>query len=267
MKKIIINSLIKILKIIKGQDTWESLYKLALKQMNYGNGGDFDKSGELNVIKYINEKLFNETKIIIFDVGGNNGDYATELASFFSTKAIIHSFEPSSSAFHALVEKTKNINNLISNNFGLSDFEENLLLYTNIEGSVWASVYQRDLERYGISLDKSELIKLTTIDNYCEENKIDRINFLKLDIEGHELKALNGAKQMINNKKIDFIQFEFSSANIDSRTYFHDFYLLLKNNYQLYRITQNNLFDLKEYQETYEVFTTTNYLAVKKSNN
>lgn len=259
-----IKILIKALELIKGQDSWESILKISLTHMNYGNGGDFDKSGELNVLKHIKEKLDKNLSLIIFDVGGNTGNYAKALSDFFKARAIIYSFEPSKKTYELLSEATKNIQNIISINIGFSDKENNQLLYTNHDGSVCASVYKRNLERFGISFDKSEEIKLTTIDNYCAKNNIDRIHFLKLDIEGHELEALKGAIQLINNRKIDFIQFEFGQCNIDSKTYFLDFYYLLKNNYHIYRILKDGLFELKEYQEIYEIFKTTNYLAIKK---
>ena len=79
-----------------------------------------------------------------------------------------------------------------------------------------------------------------------------------------KLKALNGAAQMINSKQIDVIQFEFGGCNIDSRTYFKDFFYLLKDNYQIFRILKNGLFEMPTYKETYEIFITINYLAVRK---
>jgi hypothetical protein len=82
-----------------------------------------------------------------------------------------------------------------------------------------------------------------------------------LDIEGHELNALKGAKEMINKNAIDFIQFEFGGCNIDSRTYFQDFFYLLKNKFKIYRILTDGLFEIVEYKETHEVFITVNYLA------
>ena len=83
-------------------------------------------------------------------------------------------------------------------------------------------------------------------------------------IEGHELKALKGAARMINEKKVDVIQFEFGGCNIDSRTYFQDFFYLLKDNFTIYRILRDGLLEMPTYQETHEIFITINYLAVKK---
>jgi hypothetical protein len=97
-----------------------------------------------------------------------------------------------------------------------------------------------------------------------QEKNVEKIHFLKLDIEGHELKALNGVKEMIGNRKIDFIQFEFGGCNIDSRTFFQDFFYLLKDNNTWYRILKNGLFEIPEYKETCEIFITAYYLAIIK---
>ena len=256
-----------LLKNQLGKKRWQKIYeymfRIALEGMNYGNGGDFKISGELNVLKYIQQKYKDEKSLTIFDVGSNIGQYSKTVSDFFNSKAIIHSFEPSKKAFELLLNTVSDRTNIIPNNIGLSDIEKDLILYTNVEASGLASVYQRKLEHYRIFMDKSEPIKLSTIDNYCQYNNIDKIHFLKLDIEGHELSALKGAKLMIDNKKIDFIQFEFGGCNIDSRTYFQDFYYLLKDKYRIYRIVKDGLFEISDYNETSEIFTTINYLAEK----
>ena len=48
-------------------------------------------------------------------------------------------------------------------------------------------------------------VELTTIDEYLKINNIERINILKLDIQGSELNALKGAEVALSNKKIDII--------------------------------------------------------------
>jgi hypothetical protein len=72
---------------------------------------------------------------------------------------------------------------------------------------------------------------------------------------------LNGANQMLQLGKIDFIQFEFGGCNIDSRTFFRDFYHLLNEKYKIYRILKNDLIEINQYSEMNEIFITTNYLA------
>lgn len=257
----------KFLGIETFQPFYNSLFLLSLKGLNYGNGIDFKSSGELYVLKYIFTQFQNDQPLTIFDVGANVGNYSKELSNIFQSKALIHSFEPSKNTFDLFLQTTKNIKQIIPNNFGFSDIQESKLLFTDATGSGLASIYNRKLQHFGLAMDKSEKINLSTIDVYCKLNKIDRIHFLKLDIEGHELSALMGATQMINSKKIDFIQFEFGGCNIDSRTYFQDFYYFLKDNYRIYRILKNGLYEIDSYKETLEIFITVNYLAIKKSKN
>ncbi len=266
MKRIMLFFLKRNAGKLKMQKLYETLFQLSLTGMNYGNGGDFNESGELNVLKLIKEKLGAEKELTLFDVGGNVGNYSKALHDFFDKdNATIHAFEPSGKTFEMFIKNTKGLSNIIPNNFGFSDKESSLSLFTDNEGSGLASVYQRNLAHFGIAMDKMETIQLKTVDNYCQENKIGKIHFLKLDIEGHELSAIKGAKQMIADKKIDFIQFEFGGCNIDSRTYFQDFFYLLKDNYRIYRILRDGIMPIDQYKETNEIFITINYLAVRVS--
>lgn len=115
-------------------------------------------------------------------------------------------------------------------------------------------------------MDIGEEIEIKTIDEFCSENEIRHIHFLKLDIEGHEKSALNGASKILSSGCVNFIQFEFGGCNIDSRTYFQDFYYQLKEDYKIFRIVKDGLFEIKHYKEIYEIFITTNFLAEKRTN-
>lgn len=103
------------------------------------------------------------------------------------------------------------------------------------------------------------------MDDIIEEYKIERVDFMKMDIEGHELEALQGAKKSLKNKVIRALTFEFGIRNINSRTYFRDFYELLSSlDYQIYRILPSSqLMHIKEYYEDREYFRgATNYVAI-----
>ena len=263
MKRIITRLLKGNLGKKRMQGFYETLFRLALKGMNYGNGGDFKESGELNVLNYIQNKFKHEKSFTLFDVGANIGNYSKVLADFFGKTAIVHAFEPSSFTFEKLRENTAGRSGIITNNFGFSDYDDKVLLYTNKEASGLASVYQRNLAQMSISMEKSEEILLFTADNYCLENNINRIHLLKIDVEGHELNVLKGAAKLLSDGAVEFIQFEFGGTNIDSKTYFRDFYNLLKDRYRLYRIVKDGLYEVKQYKITQEVFVSTNYLAEK----
>lgn len=238
---------------------WQKAYKASLIGMNIGNGGNLDNSGERNALIYIKNHLIQKEDPVLFDVGANQGHYALELLKYF-TKAQIHCFEPANQTFQTLSSNVQ-APNVILNNFGASDkCSESILYSSGGENSGLASLYNRECFEQNVS----ETIKLDTLDHYCSERQISYIDFLKMDVEGNELKALYGAKEMLKSQKIGLIQVEFGGCNIDSGTYFRDFWNLLHQDYQVYRILRDGLFEIEEYMETLEIFTCTNYLFVSR---
>ena len=248
----------------KFQKIFEDLNKLSLIGMNIGSGSDLRYSGEKFALGYINDSFKSLDEVILFDVGANVGNYSMALKEVFGEKSMIYSFEPSRKTFERLQSNIGGKTRINLYNLGFGDKNAKTLLFSNSDESGLASVYKRRLDHFNINMNKSEEVEIKTLDFFCEEHKIGHIHFLKLDIEGHEKKALDGSSKMLESGAIDFIQFEFGGCNIDSRTYFQDFYYLLKDNYKIYRIVKDGLYQIKQYKEMYEAFTATNYLAEKK---
>lgn len=69
---------------------------------------------------------------------------------------------------------------------------------------------------------------------------------------------------MLEEQRIQFIQFEFGGTNVESRTYFRDFWYLLSPDYILHRIVGNGLCRIDAYSEFLEIFVTANFLAERK---
>jgi len=241
---------------------WKKLHKLSLFGMNIGPGGGVDQSGERWVMKYIASRLTGSATF--FDVGANKGDYASALLDGFGSQASVYFFEPSKLTYSLLKDRLQGQKNVQVFNFGFGDDESTLSLYSDKEGSTLASLYPRDLNHVGINMDAVETVELKTIDGFCAEQNIEHIDLLKLDVEGHELNALKGAGSLIESSSVDFIQFEFGGCNIDSKTYFKDFFLSLKPNYKIYRILRNGIYPVVEYNEYLETFLTANFLAISR---
>lgn len=246
------------------QPFFERLHRLSLRGMHVGEGAGLKGTGEQLVLKYVREKTKNEKQVTIFDVGAMHGGYTKMASQVFGKAARIFAFEPSKAAFSTLKVTSGDIDNLQILNFGFGDRNSSITLYSDPERPGLSSVYNRNLDHFGKSLSDKEVVELKTIDQFCKTEKIEKIHFLKLDVEGHELKALQGASEMLNSGKIRFIQFEFGGCNIDSKTYFQDFFYLLKDNYRISRIVKDGLFEIKNYQESYETFKTTNFFAEYK---
>jgi len=245
------------------QKLFENIHYVGLLGMNYNNA-EFETNGELHLINYLQKETDGQKDLVIFDVGANVGNYTENLLKAFQTQAKIYCFEPSKLTFEKVQERFKNSIQVNCFHAGMGEKEEQLTLYSDKDLSGFASVYQRDLAHHQQTMDMSEEISILALDGFCESNKIDWIDFLKLDVEGHEIAVLKGAEKMLSGKKIKYLQFEFGGCNIDSRTYFRDFWNILHQDYQLYRVAKNGLQPINQYSEKLEVFSYANFFAVMK---
>ncbi len=257
-------TLYSIMRRRKFQTLWGWLHKMALLGMNIGSFGSVHESGEIRVLELVKRNLPMDRKGIVFDVGANVGKYTREIVSHFGGDVLVYCFEPSEKSFTKLTENVRVYENVKPYRFGFGEKEEAVMLYSNEECSGLASVYKRRLEHFGIAIKYNEEVMLKKLDDFCKEKNIIGINLLKLDVEGHEYPVLKGAGKLIASKRIDFIQFEFGGCNIDSRTYFQDFFYFLGPNYNIFRVVRDGLVPIETYREMYEIFITTNFLAVLK---
>ncbi len=246
----------------KWQPYFNLLQRFATAGMNYGNGSRIEISGEKNAIVYVASKLIGNN-LVIFDVGANSGGYAFALLDVFANRAVINCFEPSLATFNKLSKNLSSNNNVVLHTLALSNSTGDAILYGQQANSAIASLVQTEVsEKYGNRTE--EVVHLATVDHFCNANNITQIHFLKIDVEGNELKVLEGAKAMLQAKNIRFIQFEFGKFNIDSRTFFRDFWSLLHTDYRIYRIVVDGLYEIKKYTTALEIFETSNFLAELK---
>lgn len=231
-----------------------------------GAGSEVETSGERAIFSLLRQRV--KDSCIVFDVGANRGQFlGATLAAFPDGRCDVHCFEPGVGTFRLLSEHHRAVPNVHLNNVAVGKEQGEATLWYDQEGSGTASLTRRDLAHFGVRFDNSETVTTTTLDAYCVEHGIPRIDLLKLDIEGHELDALDGAAKLFRRRAIGMVMFEFGGCNIDTRTFFRDFWHFFGNTgMQLYRITPSGYLDLlTRYAEPLEQFRTTNFLAVAAS--
>ncbi len=204
--------------------------------------------------------LESKNNLLCIDIGGNKGCYTEEIIKRFP-KARVIIFEPSKKNINILKKKFKK--RVTIEGFAISNKNKITTLYSDKSGSGLASLTKRNLDHFKINFKYSESVKTIKFEDYWKKKlNSQKIDIVKIDIEGNELNALESFGNSLNF--ISLIQFEFGGANIDSRTYFRDFwYFFKKNNFKIYRITPFGTNLINHYAETHEFFVYTNFVAKK----
>ena len=172
---------------------------------------------------------------------------------------IIHAFEPNTEEFEILNKKFQVNKNIHLNNIGVSEISEtrelnvtvnsgNSSFYKINKNTDWIKIrskqFDTDQENF---IKKIQKINCETLDEYCSKNKIKEINLLKVDTQGYEDKVLSGAKNLINNKNIEFIELEIMLDDVYEKTMsFYEIERLLLNNYKLYGVDYQGFKNLSE---------------------
>jgi len=264
MKKLLLYISKPILGKKRHQSFLHKLHYWVLLAENFGQSAYIETSGEIYLLRLVKKYYSNIENLIFFDVGANIGEYSKHVLDLFQDSITLYSFEPAKSTFNKLASNLSSYRNAICCNIGLGNNSQKLTLYSNNVSSGQSSLFKRDMSHWNSenSLQLEEEVNIVDALQFCQNNHISYINFLKLDIEGNELNVIKSIKPMIDDEKVDFIQFEFGVCNVDSKVFFKDFYYLLINNYDLFRIVKNGLHPITEYNEINEIFLTINYFAV-----
>lgn len=241
------------------------IYHLAMRLDNSGNC-DFDTNGEQKFIRELFEELKTKTQITLFDIGGNVGDYTQMLfegAGDTTQNFTIHVFEPTQYCFDKLSNRFDDAR-IVLNRVACSDSSGGGEIYYDVKGSGLASMYQRNLNRYNNELNINEEIKTERLDEYMEQNEIKHIDFMKVDVEGHEMVVFEGMGCYLNSDFVDYIQFEYGGANLDSMISLMNFYELFESKgFRLTKVMPGGL-QIREYESFLENFEYSNYVAISE---
>ena len=237
-----------------------ALSKRLMKSQGFGAGSSSRTSGESGVFRLI--APVGGAAPVLFDVGGHKGDYTHAfLQAHPNGRAIV--FEPSAAHFALLRDRLQQTANVTLHQCALGAERAELPLYKNADVTGLASLTQRRLDHIGIAMDKVEIVKVATLDAIAASLAIDRIDLLKIDVEGHEMDVLRGAARMFAERRIGCVQFEFGGCNLDTRTTLQDFYYFFKGVGFAIAVVQpsGRVQPLGVYDEFYEHYRTTNFVA------
>ena len=185
-----------------------------------------------------------------FDVGAHKGETTILFSNNFKIGSC-HLFEPIHDNFEKLnenINKSRKINKCYKNNFALGEENLKTSIKTVFETSsstlnqinTSTNYFKRKKKILNLFDKNAKIIENEVIvksaKEYVIENKIDKINLLKIDVEGYEYHILNSLESYLKNIKI--ILFE------------HHYDLMIKKKYKFRDI--NNLLNTNNFKQIYK---------------
>mgnify|MGYP001449673741 CR=1 FL=1 len=143
---------------------------------------------------------------IVFDIGGYVGDFTSLIYEKYKCKVYI--FEPSQVFYKTCIERFKDNKNILCFNYGLSDSEDELSLSNENEAS---SITKN------INNKNSETVKIRKFSNVFKELRINKIDLLKVNIEGSEYNLIPHMIEENLIEKINNIQIQFHIFITDAK--------------------------------------------------
>jgi FkbM family methyltransferase len=157
---------------------------------------------------------------LFIDIGAHVGVWTVALAAAHP-KAHVYCFEPTPTSFTMLRHNValNRLQNVTATQIAVSDSDR----FLSFQMTEHTSIYNRvapskesaeDLHRGRFTTARTLEVKSISLDDFCKDRCIERIGFLKIDVEGAEVCVLKGAEQLLRNQAIDLIWIEVDPDNL-----------------------------------------------------
>ena len=199
------------------------------------------------IVKFIDNK---NVKIVV-DIGAHKGEFLKHIKKIKSIRKI-YSLEPQKKVYGDLLKEIDNkkffaYNIAISNRNGkqkmqINDFSMTSTLSKVNENSIYYKIKNLII---GNKKKKFEYIKTEKLDLFTKKRKLNKIDLLKVDTEGHELNVVKSGLKTLKKTKYLLIEFRQNDLYLNySSQALHK--IVLKNNFKLIKKFKFPLFSMED---------------------
>lgn len=137
---------------------------------------------------------------IVIDAGAYLGDFSLYAAKVVGNSGKVISFEPHPLSYKKLVDNIKlnKLTNVIPINRGLYSENTNLNLYDSALGT--SSIY---LSKESQNEEENFNIDVVRLDDQLQKLNVNRVDFIKMDIEGAEIEAIKGCNEILRQNNVN----------------------------------------------------------------
>jgi FkbM family methyltransferase len=231
----------------------------------------FGKINNVNILELKNNRTFEPELLLLnkfikqgdvcFDIGANSGEYTYQFEKCVGSENVF-AFEPIPNLFKELklLFRKVQLHKLAISNSN----ETNQFKIPKINGSAYATRGKLDIDI--IEPDESDFdlidVKCQTLDSFVEKHEVQKINFIKIDVEGHEFDVLKGGKKCIQTfKPIILVEIEQRHHQFDIEEIF-SFIEDMDYKIEFYNL-KNSTFQLRS---NFDSAKDQNYSQIKSSN-
>jgi len=149
------------------------------------------------------------------DIGAHVGQYTLIASKIVGPTGQVCSFEAEPNNFACLQRNiaTNNLANVKTFNVAIADTEGELTLHLGDPSNLGTNSLAPPHNASGNEIT----VKSITLDIWKESNRIDCIDFIKVDIEGAEYRMLLGSKNLLNHSKSPFFIMELNRSQLTAQ--------------------------------------------------
>jgi FkbM family methyltransferase len=233
---------------------FRTLAKLAKQYLKWFGNASYKphKNGE----RWVLAQLRDEPIRSVLDVGANVGDWAL-LAAELLPHATVRALEIVPATFARLRERVSDHHRIRCFSLGLADRHGRLAIHYDPGASTHATFTEYPRSWTGQLID----CQVTTGDAFIRAQGIERVDFLKIDVEGAEHLVLAGLAESLRARRVRFVQFEYGRVNILTKFLLRDFHELFRRYGYVVGKIFPDFVDFRAYDLGDEDFLGPNYLA------